>query len=155
MALRTRSTLLHERYIEHLGVPNFCNWCGRKIENLLVHHVDGQWFNNDPSNYMALCGRSCHANVHDETLNGREEIRAKGGLATAAKGGGFKDPKISAQVHSSERQRSAAKAGVGESKAKGARVANAIKVDCPDCGRTMNPGALGQHSKVHRIKVVV
>lgn len=94
---------------------------------------------------MALCGRACHAHVHDETLDGKTLIRAKGGRT----GGNGLRKLHDEGFFTSEFQSKVAKMGTGESKAKGARVANAIKVGCPDCGRVMNPGALGMHKRVH------
>src|SRR5437868_9354104 len=127
---------------------NFCNWCGQFIENRLIHHGDGIPVNNVPDNLWALCGRSCHDEVHNEFLDGRVKMKAAGGYATAALGGGLK--KLHADgFFTPERQSTAGKAGVGESKAKGARVANAKRVKCPDCDRIMNPGSLGMHKRIH------
>lgn len=130
---------------------NFCNWCGNVIENRLIHHGDGNPANNVPDNLWALCGRTCHNHVHDGLLNGKNLIRSLGGKATAAKGGGFKALHRNGKgtTEYSEMQSNNAKAGVGECKARGARVANAKQVQCPSCDRVMNPGALGMHRRVH------
>lgn len=124
---------------------NFCNWCGKPIETRLVHHGDANPINNDPKNLWALCGRSCHFSVHDELRE--DKIRSKGGKTS--NGGAIGHYRHKDTTEYSERQRKAAKAGVGECKAKGARIANAIKVQCPNCDRIMNPGALGMHKRTH------
>lgn len=126
---------------------NFCNWCGTLIIKRLVHHGDGNPDNNNPDNLWALCGRSCHAKVHDTLLNGKILIRSKGGLSSNGPAIGHARHKGTEAY--SERQRKAAQAGIGECKAKGARVANAKKIKCPDCDRIMNPGSLGMHKRVH------
>ena len=140
VTLRTLHQRAREAFKLSYREANFCNWCGNLVENYLVHHGDGDPTNNNPDNLWALCGQACHWEVHDAVLDSK--IKSKGGIATAAKGGGLK--KLHADGYfTSERQSAAGKAGVGECKAKGARVANAKKVQCPDCDRIMNPGALG------------
>jgi len=38
--------------------------CQRCLEGaILIHHVDGDNYNNDPSNLISLC-RSCHLSIH-------------------------------------------------------------------------------------------
>ena len=39
-----------------------CAWCGSK-NNLCVHHLDGDRYNNDLSNLITVCKR-CHQNHH-------------------------------------------------------------------------------------------
>ena len=39
-----------------------CGRCGATA-NLAIHHKDGDWRNNDPSNLETLCG-SCHTALH-------------------------------------------------------------------------------------------
>jgi hypothetical protein len=53
-----RITSLHK----DLKVSNSCSLCG--IDKCLeVHHVDGNWKNNEPSNLQVVC-RDCHGTLH-------------------------------------------------------------------------------------------
>src|ERR1700686_4797102 len=54
---RSRS---HVRARQHVGL--FCEVCG-STENLVVHHVDENWSNNDPLNLQTLCA-TCHKSWH-------------------------------------------------------------------------------------------
>lgn len=139
-SLRTQHRHANRIFDTSYREDNFCNWCGKPVENRLVHHGDGDPFNNDVNNLWALCSRTCHWNVHEQILE--QPIRKMGALTGA---GG----RASALVRTSEEQSRRAKMGAGECKAKGARVANAKKVQCPSCDRIMNPGALGMHRRVH------
>ena len=52
-----------------------CKWCGSK-NNLLVHHLDENRYNNDISNLITLCKR-CHQNFHTKRnmTTGRYEAK--------------------------------------------------------------------------------
>jgi len=39
-----------------------CKLCG-SLESLIVHHIDGNCFNNDPLNMLTLC-KQCHGQSH-------------------------------------------------------------------------------------------
>lgn len=41
-----------------------CERCGTE-KNLTVHHINKEWWNNDPSNLMTVCN-SCHSKIHHE-----------------------------------------------------------------------------------------
>ena len=45
--------------MEKTGV---CEKCGA-TKNIDVHHIDGDWHNNNPKNLIILC-RSCHSKLH-------------------------------------------------------------------------------------------
>lgn len=132
-------------FTESYRESNFCNWCGALINNRLVHHGDANPDNNSPHNLWALCSRECHWEVHEQVLN--HPIRTLGGLTGA--GGKETHRKYRNTDGYAEEQSRRAKFGVGECKAKGARITNAKKIQCPNCDRTMNPGALGMHKRIH------
>lgn len=52
---------------EFKRISNYtCCKCGKRIENsinLHVHHIDGSFTNNHPSNILVVC-RSCHQMIH-------------------------------------------------------------------------------------------
>lgn len=43
---------------------NNCERCGTD-QKLTVHHINKEWWNNDPSNLMTVCN-SCHSKIHHE-----------------------------------------------------------------------------------------
>jgi len=55
---------------------NRCEACGYESSHFLqIHHIDGNPFNNNPTNLMVLC-KTCHGrrhNVEEEVMNIREE----------------------------------------------------------------------------------
>lgn len=58
--------------------PWFCYDCHEEVINLLVHHIDEDRTNNDPSNLTAM-HRACHMSLHlrgkPKTPEHREKIR--------------------------------------------------------------------------------
>ena len=52
-----------------------CEWCG-SINNLLVHHLDENRYNNNIDNLITLCKR-CHQNLHTKRnmTTGRYEAK--------------------------------------------------------------------------------
>lgn len=48
---------------------NACVHCGN-VEDLEVHHRDGNWRNNSPTNLIALCP-TCHAEADEEIRRDR------------------------------------------------------------------------------------
>jgi len=58
------------------NLPNRCNRCTR-VKDLLLHHRNGDHWNNLPSNWEILC-RICHGRHHKSNLNARHpKIRVK------------------------------------------------------------------------------
>lgn len=51
-----------------IGKEKVCEVCGSK-KNIDVHHIDGDYRHNDPSNLMVVC-RSCHMKIHKSLRNG-------------------------------------------------------------------------------------
>lgn len=43
-----------------------CEICGTKDKKLDIHHIDGNWQNNNLDNLMCLC-RSCHMKIEKNT----------------------------------------------------------------------------------------
>lgn len=64
-----------------LVLPNVCAYCGT-TEDLILHHIDGNHFNNKQTNWRIVC-RSCHVAVeHSEKMKanlgrtGRKKLTA-------------------------------------------------------------------------------
>ena len=53
----------------HLAAEPSCRHCGLPAEH--VDHIDGDWRNNDPTNYQALCA-SCHSHKTNAALPRRQ-----------------------------------------------------------------------------------
>lgn len=145
-SLRTKHRIAHKIALTYKSTK-YCNWCGKETKgDVLVHHGDENPDNNDLDNLWILCGRKCHLEVHEKVNNSL--IHSKGGAKSQ---GGFRQYHRlgNGTVEYSEEQRRKGRLGTGEVKARGARVSNAKRVECPDCGRVMNPGSLGMHKRVH------
>ncbi len=55
--LWSQITLYHALAVKYLGGK--CGKCGRTGNNLHIHHIDGNWRNNQKENLMLFCA-SCH-----------------------------------------------------------------------------------------------
>lgn len=67
----------------HPGSPWTCYFCGGEVEELHVHHRDGDHANNDPDNLVATHG-DCHAHHHRSGLESFERPPAASRLRIAA-----------------------------------------------------------------------
>lgn len=138
-----------------------CGHCGDLVEAIdgrvdsdVVHHIDHDRTNNDPSNLVAM-HRTCHATHHhaavekspehrrriSEALNGRQLSEAhKESIAAAAK---HRAP-ISDETKEKMR-RSALGKSLSESHKEKLRRPKSNKVPCHVCGRIMCAGWLARH----------
>lgn len=67
----------------HPGSPWTCYFCGGEVEELHVHHRDGDHDNNEPDNLVATHG-DCHAHHHRSGLESFERPPAASRLRIAA-----------------------------------------------------------------------
>lgn len=77
--------LAYEKYWGKYDRESHCCWCCGTDEPLEVHHIDGNPFNNDLSNLVAVC-HDCHVQKHRrESINRRlSEMKAEAeGLSSA------------------------------------------------------------------------
>ena len=91
--LRREVTLRQQGYRERALklFPHVCAGCGRefsgkRLQELTVHHKDGDWKNNptDGSNWELLC-LYCHDHEHEKFLTARQfDIALESGDAAAA-----------------------------------------------------------------------
>ena len=59
---RPTKSAIGKRLIQHR--KDSCEHCGTS-ETLLVHHIDGNLYHNEPSNWKTLCN-SCHTTLHHQ-----------------------------------------------------------------------------------------
>lgn len=147
--VRGKNSIYHNAFHSGGRVANFCNWCGNRIATLLVHHGDGDHYNNDPLNLWALCSVSCHNQVHIALLDGIEKRGNAGRIAhqTWSK----ERPEDYTQHQSTAGKIGGASRKSQEPQSQHAQQLNKTKVECPECERIIgNIGALAIHMRVHQ-----